>query len=197
LACGLTLGSGTLTINGAVGSTIDFSYASFTLTANTSNVRVINNNSAAISGSKTYYKFEIGTAAVSFGGSNTFNNSFTFFPNSSRVVTFAAGTTQTFGGTLSAKNGTFTCSTTVSLVKTSGTVVFDVMTLVGQVASGGASFYAVRSTNTARNTGWTFGAPPGFAIVSNISGTSLLAIEKIHGWGVVIFNKINDQKIIN
>jgi len=127
-------------------------------------------------GDHTYYNLNFLTDADTggvYGGvydSNTFH-SITNSVQPINVILYN-GTTQTITGTFGVagtSGNLVTLRSTLpytgiqfSLVKASGTVSTDYLSLQDSNATGGAAWYAgANSTNVSNNTGWTFTAPPG------------------------------------
>lgn len=149
----LTLGAANITVNtwSVIGTGMTFSGASST----------INTVSAFTGGGRSYGTVNItssGTATVS--GSNTFD---VLSVPAGKTVRFAAGSTQTVT-TLTA-NGSVGNSITLestssgntwSISKSSGTVVSQYVSLKDSIATGGATWFAVNSTDAGNNTGWSF-----------------------------------------
>ncbi len=134
-------------------------------TAGTSTIAITNTASGSktfAGGGKTYNDLSItagGSGAVIFSGSNTFDD---FTINPPKTVTFTAGTTQTFTGTVSAVGSAgnvitigSTAASAASLSKSSGTVTADFLNLSYSTATGGAMWYAgCNSTDGGNNSGW-------------------------------------------
>ena len=127
-------------------------------------------------GGHTYYNLNFLTdsdTVDSYGGVYDFNT-FHSITNSAQPINviFQSGYTQTITGTfgVSGTSGNLVTirselpGTQFTLVKASGTVSSDYLSLQDSAATGGAAWYAgANSTDGGYNTGWTFTAPPGGA----------------------------------
>jgi len=132
-------------------------------------------------GDHTYYNLNFLTDAdtdTGYGGVYD-NNTFHSITNSVQPidVIFQSGYTQTITGTfgVSGTAGNLVTlrstlpGTQFTLVKASGTVSSDYLSLQDSNATGGAAWYAgTHSTDVSNNTGWTFTAPPGGSIPISI-----------------------------
>lgn len=113
-----------------------------------------------------------GAGALTISGANTFNN----ITNTTQPATvlFPSSTTSTFNNfSLSGTAGNLitlnssASGTQSTLLKTSGTVSSDYLSITDSAATGGASWYAgANSTNVSNNTGWFFTGPSGGSFFS-------------------------------
>lgn len=143
-----------------------------TFDAGTSKIIMTSGSNKTFTGAGfTYYHVEsAGSANFTLNGSNTFHSLYiSGVTGAARQFRTQSGTTQTILGWMVVK-GTSGANITVDS-STSGVqntinvgankvVIFEYVTMRDKLATGGATFYAVNSTNTANNTGWTFGTPP-------------------------------------
>ena len=164
----LSMGSGTWTItyNGTPGTTAWLTATTTNLTLNpgTSTISFVTASSQIFSGGGlTYYNInQAGAGALVINGSNTFNN----ITNSVQpaTVTFTSGTTQTvsnFGlsgtsGNLVTINST-TLGSRANLSKASGVISAQYLSIKDSNATGGATWYALNSTDLGNNAGWFIG----------------------------------------
>jgi len=160
----LTLGSGTITVNGS--GTDAWVNVGATVTANTATIRMTSASAKRFAGGgSTWHVLEnAGAGALTISN----NNTFTTISNSVQpaTFTFTAGTTQTV--TNFNVNGTAgnlvtiqssTAGTQATLSKASGIVSVNYCSLKDSNATGGASWYAetaLGNVDAGNNTGWLF-----------------------------------------
>jgi len=160
----LTLGSGTITVNGS--GTDAWRAVGPTVTASTATIRMVSASAKTFAGGGlTWPTLEnAGAGALTITG----NNTFTTISNSVQpaTFTFTAGTTQTV--TNFNVNGTAgnlvtiqssTAGTQATLSKASGIVSVNYCSLKDSNATGGASWYAetaLGNVDAGNNTGWLF-----------------------------------------
>jgi hypothetical protein len=176
----LSMGSGTWTIytTGVPGATVWNIATSTNMTLNPStstiNLNIFGSSSPYVfsGGGLTYYNLRLSRADAFSGstarivGSNAFNN----ITNTSQPLTFqlTAGTTQTVSnfdlsgtaGNLVTINST-TGGSQATLSKASGTVNAQYLAIQDSIATGGATWNALFSTNLGNNIGWIFSGPGG------------------------------------
>ncbi len=161
--------------------------ASLTLNAHTSTISMTDVSTSAktfAGGGKTYGNISI--TSDSTAGTTTFTgaNTFATFPQvtgGTKSLVFPASTITTiingrngFGNGTNLVTITSSTSSTAATFSTPGGVVScDYLDLTDSTASGTVPFYAgTHSNNTARNTNWTFTAPPFHT--DSITGSSLI-----------------------
>lgn len=164
----LTMGSGTWTATGD--STNGTAWSAGTVTnltfnVNTSTISFTNtsaNSKTFAGGGLTYNNLSItggGTGAVIFTGANTFN---TFTIGAPKTVQFTAATTNTFTNFVAngSSGNVITISSvtaaTHTLKQVGGIVNGNWLSLTNSIATGGALWYAVNSTDNGGNSGWIF-----------------------------------------
>lgn len=172
LGANANLGSSTINITPGINnfpfgvqptSTITTSGATINLTLTGSTNRVVD------FGNKTFGAFNIynttGTGTLTIGSGVTLTNGFTTNLSLPLTILFYSGVTIsatnfTLGGADYDKILTLTRSSTgtFSLSKSSGTVYANYLNLSYCNATGGATWYAVASTDSGNNTGWIFTA---------------------------------------
>lgn len=125
-------------------------------------------------GGLTYYNFSnvvftsnltTDTGKVVINGSNTFNNFYAFDYVFSTRIEFTAGTTQTVSSFIA--DGTSSYKLTLQSSDTSaftlscptGTIKCTYIDLSYSTATGGATWYALNSTDSGNNNGWLFSLP--------------------------------------
>lgn len=164
------LGASTVTLT-ASGSPSTLSLAAPTnVQAGTSTINLTSAAAKTFTGAgATFYNVnQGGTGALTITGSNTFNSlTNTVQP---ATVTFTAGTTQTitnFGLSGTAGNlitiNSSTPGTQFTLYDTTGTINAQYLAIQDSIATGGATWNAVFSTNNGNNTGWNITALESFA----------------------------------
>lgn len=131
-----------------------------TFNAGTSTINMTGNNTTFAGGGLTYNNVTLSGTPIAISGSNIFN-SLTF--TAGNTVNLTAGTTQTYTSLVA--NGTpaskitiqsVTAGSAATLSKSSGTQIIRNITLKDITATGGATFYALGTTNVSGNTGWAF-----------------------------------------
>lgn len=170
----VTLGSSVITLSS---TSTAFSVNSGTLNANTSEIILTGNGATFTGGGATFNKVRMSNN-VTVSGSNTISE---LTIDSARTVSFTEWTTQTIttlisGGTVSNKaviksrlNGS-----QYYFTKPSGTVNVENMSIRDSIATGGATWNAINSTNVSGNTGWNF-----FAITDKILSTQVTISKSI------------------
>ncbi|HBI33907.1 MAG TPA: hypothetical protein DEA43_03620 [Candidatus Moranbacteria bacterium] len=169
---GLTLGAANITLNGT-GNVWSLNSENLGLSAGTSIINITDTSASTksfVGGGLTFNNISItggGTGAVTFTGSNTFNN---FTINAPKTVIFTAGTTQTINGLFNATGtsgniitiNSSSAGSPATLSKASGVVTDNYLSLQDIAATGGAAWYAgANSTNVSGNSGWSFSNFPG------------------------------------
>ncbi len=172
----LTLGSGTVTLSGSgtvwnLGTT-----TGLTFNANTSTIVISDTSSSSKTfthgTSQALNNISItsgGTGAIVINGSGnkTYNN-FTVTGTSSKTIQLTNAVTHTFNGTISvsgASGNVVTITSTTggsqtTMLKSTGIVSADYVSLQDVVGSGGATWYAGdNSTSVSNNLGWIFMSP--------------------------------------
>ncbi len=183
----LNMGSGTWSAT-STGTVWSFATTtSLILNSQTSTIAITDTSSTSktfAGGNLTYYNLSItgvGTGAVIFTGSNTFNN---FTVNPPKTVTFTIATTQTINGTPSftgtAGNvitiNSSSSGTSATLSKSGSSVSGDYLSIKDSTATGGAVWYAgANSTNVSGNTGWIFSALPPTVLAKGGGGIATIA----------------------
>jgi len=162
----LTLGTGTVTINGSGGGAWNLTGATnLTLTTTGSTILFTSASAKTFGGNGYTYNIvkNAGAGALTVAGSNTFAEiGNTVQPT---TVTFTSGTTQTVTtfsltgtvGNLVTINAS-TPGSAATLSKASGTVSASYLSLQDSTATGGATWTALSSTNVSGNTGWAISA---------------------------------------
>lgn len=161
----LTMGSGTFTFSHTA-NVWNAESTGLTINANTSTINITDSGAGTktfTGGGFTYNNVSItagGSGSVDFSGSNTFN---VFTINAPKTVRFTAATTNTFTSFVAkgSSGNVITISSitaaTHTLSKSTGAVSSDYLSLTNSIATGGASWFAGRSsTNVSGNTGWLF-----------------------------------------
>ena len=189
LTASITLGTGTWTLRGSSGSTIDFSNAAnLTFSGASSTLLLTDTGSSGktfTGGGKTFGTVTIttgGTGIITFSGSNTFTK-IGMTGGTTKTLRFTAGTTQTLtGGADAFPSGAaanlITCESTVAasawnLSKTGVDVSSDYLSLKDSAALPADTWYAgANSTDVSGNSGWSFTAPV-TPPVAAFSGTPL------------------------
>lgn len=170
---GLTMGSGTWTIDGT-GTVWNMATATnLTVTPETSTI-VISDTSATsktfAGGGKTFNNIIFSGDDITISGANTFNDFAVNNAGEAEGLLFTNGVTQTINGNFTTNGSSGNLAIIASdsggnaftLSKASGIVSVNHMSIQDSTAAGGASWYAgTTSTDVSGNTGWLFTAPPG------------------------------------
>jgi len=180
----LLLGSGTFTLNGTAAVTKwDVQNTNYTLSALDSTILLTNSttNTQTFAGASLTYgnvtQAGTGNYQLTISGSNLFIDLAVDRSQASKTLALTAGTTTTvshfyftvWGTTTGVLKSTST--TNANLVKTSGIVWTDYLTINDNTASGGASFYAGTNSTLSDSPGWNL-ADPTFPDVTTITPAS-------------------------
>lgn len=152
----INLGSSILTLSGNWSGLA----SAATLNAGTSTIIMAGNSSAFTGAGLTYYNVTLTGNPVRIDSSNTFST-LTF--TAGKTVNITSSTTQTYtnlvaNGTPSSKITiqTVTSGSAATLSKASGVSAIRNIALKDITATGGATFYALGTTNVSGNTGWSY-----------------------------------------
>lgn len=191
----LKMGSGTWELTGTGGSVPGSVWrlqgSDFTLTANTSTIKITDSSTTTkyfIGSNKTYYNLwkvntgaELSSGDLRVGNTNTFNN-----------IKLDAGTRMQGESTATQTVSSFTAIGTAGnkifltndqgifgdnwiLSKASGTVTTEYLDISQSDASGGATFKAINSIDSGNNSGWAFTPAPLVATMRAFTLTGIVA----------------------
>lgn len=183
----LSLGSGTITLNGT-GTLFNVPSTSGTTVNRGTSTIVIDNSSATqktfVGGGKTYYDLMVTGDNVVVQNNNTFNTIFNYTAGRTNGLKLSSTTNTTISdfktngtvGNLSVLQAS-TAGSGATLTKVGGAVVVNYMSIKDSTATGGATFYAGSgSLNVSGNTGWIFQDGRRITGVQSITGIQSITL---------------------